>query len=48
MFISSVLRVRFIAAAALALVLATAAYGFAAGNTVPASKAGAGEGAISG
>ena len=39
---------RFIAAAALALVIATAAYGFAAANTVPDTNAGDGSGTISG
>jgi archaellin len=48
MFISQLLRVRFIAALALALVFATAAYGFAAANTVPATGAGDGENTISG
>jgi len=48
MFISQLLRVRFVAAVALALVLATAAYGFAAANAVDPSSAGSGEGAISG
>jgi hypothetical protein len=46
--ITSILRVRFIAAAALALVMATAAYGFAASNTVPATNAGEGSGTVSG
>jgi hypothetical protein len=48
MFISQLLRVRFIAAIALALVLATAAYGFAATNTVQNSGAGDGNAVISG
>jgi hypothetical protein len=49
MFIPSILRVRFLVAAALVLVVATAAYGFAAANTFTGpTKAGAGEEAISG
>jgi hypothetical protein len=48
MFISQLLRVRFIAALALALVFATAAYGFAATNTVDKSGAGDGNEDISG
>src|SRR5262245_9903742 len=48
MFIPTLLRGRFIIIAALALVLATAAYGFAATNTVGASNAGDGAGTISG
>jgi hypothetical protein len=41
-------NIRFIAIFALVLVLAGATYAFAAANTVPASKAGDGSGAISG
>jgi hypothetical protein len=48
MFISTLLRGRFIIIAALALLLATAAYGFAAANTVPDTNAGSGVGAVSG
>jgi hypothetical protein len=48
MFIPSLLRPRNIAAAAVALVIATSAYGFAAANTVPDSKAGDGTGTVSG
>jgi hypothetical protein len=48
MFISQLLRVRFVAAIAVALVLATAAYGFAATNTVEKSGAGDGNAVISG
>ena len=48
MFISTLLRGRFIIIAALALVLATAAYGFAAANTIDTTNAGDGSGAISG
>jgi hypothetical protein len=48
MFISTLLRGRFIIIAALALVLATAAYGFAAANTVEVTGAGSGAGVISG
>ena len=48
MFVPAILRTRAIAAAAVALVLATAAYGFAAANAVDPSSAGSGEGAISG
>lgn len=48
MFVPAFLRTRSIAAAAVALVLATAAYGFAAANAVDPSSAGSGEGAISG
>jgi hypothetical protein len=48
MFISTLLRGRFILIAALALVLATAAYGFAAANTVPNTNAGDGTGTVSG
>jgi hypothetical protein len=40
--------VRLVAMFAMALILATAAYGFAASNTVPASYAGDGSAAISG
>ncbi len=42
------LRIRFFAMFALALVLAAAAYGFAAANTVPASYAGDGSNTITG
>lgn len=48
MNILSILRPRTIAAVALALVVGSSAYGFAAANTVPTSKAGDGAGAISG
>lgn len=48
MFISQLLRVRFVAAIAVALVLATAAYGFAATNTIQTSGAGDGNAVISG
>jgi hypothetical protein len=48
MFIPSILRPRNIAAAIVALVIATSAYGFAAANTVPDTKAGDGDGDISG
>ena len=41
-------RVRRLAAVAVIAVLAMAAFGFAAANTVPASKAGDGSGAITG
>ena len=41
-------NIRFLAIFALVLVLAGATYAFAAANTVPASKAGDGSGAISG
>jgi hypothetical protein len=47
MFIRS-RKVRFLAIFALVLVLAASTYAFAAANTVPASKAGDGSGAISG
>jgi hypothetical protein len=42
------LPLRLLAMFALALILATAAYGFAASNTVPTSNAGDGSGTISG
>lgn len=45
---SKMLSIRFFIAVALVLVLAAAAYGFAAANTVPASNAGDGSGAITG
>jgi hypothetical protein len=48
MTISSFFRVRTIAAVAVALVLATAGYAFAAANTVATSSAGDGSGTISG
>ena len=48
MFIASFLRVRFIIAVALSLLMASAAYGFAAGNTVPNTNAGEGSGTVSG
>jgi hypothetical protein len=48
MFIAQLLRMRFVAAIALALALAGAAYGFAASNTVETSGAGDGNAAISG
>lgn len=48
MNILTFLRPRNIVGGALALVIASSAYGFAAANTVPGSKAGDGVGAISG
>lgn len=48
MFRSFLLRPRTLALAALSLIFATAAYGFAAANTVPASAAGDGNGTVSG
>ena len=41
-------RNRYLAAAAIAAIVAPAAYAFTAANTVPASSAGSGSGAISG
>jgi hypothetical protein len=46
--ILSILRPRTIAAVALALIVGSSAYGFAAANTVPDTKAGDGAGAVSG
>lgn len=49
MFIAArLLRIRFVVILALALVLASVAYGFAAANTVPTSNAGDGSATISG
>ena len=48
MFVSIPKRVRRLAAVAIIATLAVASLGFAASNTVPASKAGDGSGAISG
>lgn len=48
MFITALFRPKTLVAVGLALVLTTAAYGFAAANTVPDSKAGDGTGAVSG
>ena len=48
MFGSSFPRARALATLAFVLILSAAAYGFAAANTVPASGAGDGAGAISG
>jgi hypothetical protein len=48
MFIASFLRIRVVAAVALAQILATTANGFAASNTVATSNAGDGSGQISG
>ena len=42
------IRLRFLAAVAAAVILGTIGFGFAAANTVPASSAGDGSGAISG
>jgi hypothetical protein len=46
--ILSILRPRTIVAVGLALIVGSSAYGFAASNTVPTSKAGDGAGAVSG
>jgi hypothetical protein len=48
MFISSILRPRTIVAVALALIMGSAAYGFAAANTISATNAGAGASTVSG
>lgn len=48
MFIANILRPRVIAAVAVATILGSSAYAFAAANTVPASNAGTGAGTISG
>jgi len=48
MFVSTPKRTRRLAAVAIIATLAVASLGFAASNTVPASKAGDGSGAISG
>lgn len=48
MLIASLLRIRTIAAIAAALIVASAAYGFAASNTVDSSSAGDGTANISG
>ncbi|HMP38869.1 MAG TPA: hypothetical protein PKA05_00670 [Roseiflexaceae bacterium] len=48
MFISALFRPQTIVAIGIALVLATAAYGFAAANTVPDARLGDGAGTVSG
>jgi hypothetical protein len=47
-FIPPILRAQSLIALAMAMLIATAAYGFAAANTVPATNAGDGSGAVSG
>lgn len=48
MFIASILRPRTIVAVALALIMGSVAYGFAASNTVPDTNAGDGTSTVSG
>ncbi|NNJ10434.1 hypothetical protein EKD04_008855 [Chloroflexales bacterium ZM16-3] len=48
MNISSILRPRIIVAVALALIMGSAAYGFAASNAIPDTNAGAGVSVVSG